>query len=24
LGVYLLWGVFAGHGKAASEVRHER
>jgi hypothetical protein len=24
LGVYLLWGVFAGHGKAASEARHER
>jgi hypothetical protein len=24
LGVYLLWGVFAGNGKAASEARHER
>jgi len=24
LGVYLLWGVFAGHGKTASEARHER
>ena len=24
LGVYLLWGVFAGHGKPASEARHER
>jgi hypothetical protein len=24
LGVYLLWGVFAGSGKAASEARHER
>ncbi|MGA3237884.1 MAG: B-box zinc finger protein [Bryobacteraceae bacterium] len=24
LGVYLLWGVFAGHDKAASEARHER
>jgi hypothetical protein len=24
LGVYLLWGVFSGHDKAASEARHER
>ena len=24
LGVYLLWGVFAGHDKAAGEARHER
>src|SRR5580698_4715662 len=24
VGVYLLWGRIAGHGKAASEARHER